>query len=94
MHLSERRLRTLIRALLEAPAPGMQGTPSAPSSADPMDAPIEKTPAQIEAEKRATETGKPQFEDDLADLLTKKMRERGASESSINDMKKAVRDGR
>lgn len=94
MHLSERRLRTLIRALLEAPAPGMQGTPSAPSSADPMDAPIEKTPAQIEAEKRATETGKPQFEDDLADLLAKKMKEKGSSEASVNDMKKAVKDGR
>lgn len=92
MHLSERRLRTLIRALLEEVTPPTAGTSAA--TTQPMDAPIEKTEAQIEAEKRATETGKPQFEDDLADLLTKKMRERGASESSINDMKKAVRDGR
>lgn len=93
MHLSERRLRTLIRALLEAPAPGMQGTPTAPSSADPMDAPIEKTEAEKAAEREAT-TGMTDFDDQLADLLAKKMKEKSASETSINDMKKAVRDGR
>ena len=89
MHLSERRLRTLIRARLEEVTPSPTGTP--PPS--PMDAPIEKTEAEKDAERVAAGT-KGDFDDELADLLAKKMKDKGALSSSIEDMKKAVKDGR
>ena len=86
MHLSERRLRTLIRALLEEVTPSSFGV-------NPMDAPIEQT--SIEKAAKEKEQGmKSDFDDELADLLAKKMKEKGSSEASVNDMRKAVRDGR
>ena len=89
MQLTERRLRSLIRMLLEADAPPGNATPTTP----PMDAPIEMTSAEKDA--KAREQGlKTDFDDELADLLAKKMRDKGATDSSVSDMRKAVADGR
>ena len=89
MHLTERRLRSLIRALLEADAPGTTSSPS-PGATQPMDAPIEKTEAEKAAERETAGT-KGDFDDDLAELLAKKMKEKNALSTSIDDMKKAVK---
>ena len=90
--IKEKLLREWIRGILaEEDAPGVAS--SAPPTSNPIDAPIEKTPAEKDAERRA-EGLKGDFDDDLADLLGKKMKDKGASETSINDMKKAVQDGR
>ena len=90
--IKEKLLREWIRGILtEDDAPGAAS--SAPPSANPIDSPIVQTPAEKDAERRA-EGLKGDFDDDLADLLGKKMKDKGASETSINDMKKAVQDGR
>ena len=89
MHLTERRLRSLIRALLEADAPGTTSSPS-PGVTNQMDAPIEKTEAE-KAAAREKAGVKNEFDDELAELLAKKMKEKGSLSSSIDDMKKAVK---
>lgn len=87
MLMTETRLRTLIRALLE------EVTPPVAQGTNPMDTGTTKTAAEIDAARRA-EGLKGDFDDDLADLLAKKMKDKGASETSINDMKRTVQDGR
>jgi hypothetical protein len=58
-----------------------------------MDTPVQKTETEKAAEREAASPGKADFDDDLAALLAKKMKDKGASESSINDMKRTVQDG-
>lgn len=90
---TEKLLREWIRGILTE-ADGMQGTPDAPPSANPGDAPIEKTAAERAAEAALAEPDKAHFEVGFADFLEKKMKEKGVSASSINDMKKVVTGGR